>query len=47
MESGNLVRTDMRLGHTLTEGVALHMKQTPGTIVVYHPMYALCTIYPV
>lgn len=41
MESGNLVRTDMRLGQTLTEGVALRMKQTPGTIVVYHPMYAL------
>lgn len=39
VESGNLVRTDMKLGHTLTEGVALHMKQTPGSIVIYHPMY--------
>lgn len=38
IESGNLVRTNMKLGHTLTEGVALHMKQTAGTMVVYHPM---------
>lgn len=38
IESGNLVRIDMKLGHTLTEGVALHMKQTAGTMVVYHPM---------
>ena len=41
LESGNLVRTDMELGHTQNEGVALQMKQQPGTIVVYHPRYTL------
>jgi protein disulfide isomerase len=39
LESGNLVRTDMELGHTQNEGVALQMKQQPGTIVVYHPSH--------
>ena len=39
LESGNLVRTDMELGHTQKEGVAHGMNQQPDTIVVYHPMY--------
>ena len=45
MESGNLVRTDMELGHTQNEGVTLQMKQQPGTIVVYHPRYIEIHVY--
>ena len=41
LESGNLVRTDMKLGHTQKEGVALKMKQQSETIVVYHPTYVI------
>ena len=37
LESGNLVRTDMDLRHTLDETVAVKMKQSSETIVVYHP----------
>ena len=37
LESGNLVRTDMDLRHTLDETVAAKMKQSSETIVVYHP----------
>jgi protein disulfide isomerase len=39
LESGNLVRTDMVVGHTLQVGVAREMGQEPGTIVVYHPVH--------
>jgi thiol-disulfide isomerase/thioredoxin len=38
-ESGNLVRTEMELGHTHQRGVAQGMDQEPDTIVVYHPVH--------
>ena len=38
LESGNLMRTDMKLGHTHQRGVASEMGQEPGSIVVYHPV---------
>ena len=41
IESGNVVRTNMRLGHTLDVGVASSTGQSTDTIVVYHPTYVI------
>lgn len=39
LESGNLVRAEMRLGHTHQGGVASQMDQEEDTIVIYHPVH--------